>query len=98
MTASRAPVEDVEGASLLSVRRDFSPVSRSSFTYTSYKKASSTSSTPALATLRTARLAGLKLRHYEGELRLSADAEPAAELLDELRLHKAELIELLEGR
>jgi hypothetical protein len=51
----------------------------------------------ALAALAEARGAGVELQVDAGRLRLNAKASPPAELLDRLRQHKAEVMELLTG-
>src|SRR4051812_32971692 len=98
MSAGAAPMQDVQDASILDVRRETNSDIPTSYTYTSYKYRSCTSCIPALATLRAARAAGIELRHHQGELRLAADAEPSGELLRALREHKAEIIDLLTGK
>jgi hypothetical protein len=51
----------------------------------------------AVRLLRGAQAAGLRLRGEAGKVHLAADQAPPAELLERLRAHKGELLELLRG-
>ncbi|HEX6013993.1 MAG TPA: hypothetical protein VFY87_19790 [Geminicoccaceae bacterium] len=51
----------------------------------------------AVRLLREAQAAGLRLRVEDGQVRVAADRAPPTELLEGLRAHKSEILELLRG-